>query len=137
MPDEDSCQHANEKQRQKNPEENAQDTKSAKNLKAAKRQEETPIEDDPKDAELKTQATATEQPSTPTEYQKVADVECEKFISACATVFEDAWTPVPHESPHEPYWITAARHGLNILALQHKKEATQENVNTQTEVTKM
>jgi hypothetical protein len=86
------------------------------------------IADDPEDA---TQATV--QPLTLTEQQRLTDEECDKFIAACAAVFEDAWNPPPRESPNEPFWITAARHGLNILALHNEREGV--DAQTQTEVT--
>jgi hypothetical protein len=89
--------------------------------------EDQPMADDPEDV---TQATG--QPRTLTEQQRLTDDECDKFINACAVVFEDAWNPPPRESPNEPFWITAARHGLNILALQ-KREGV--DTQTQTEVT--
>jgi hypothetical protein len=67
-----------------------------------------------------------------TEQQRLTDDECDKFIDACAAVFEETWNPPPRESPNEPFWITAARHGLNILALQKREGVDAE---TQTEVT--
>jgi hypothetical protein len=86
-----------------------------------------PRADDPEDA---TQATG--QPRTLTEQQRLTDDECDKFIDACAAVFEEKWNPPPRENPNEPFWITAARHGLNILALQKRAGV---DAQTQTEVT--